>query len=87
MGVYHSKEELERILSRLWERIFSDPQIVSNVADAKLVAKFRYTDFPSELFIDLKKEHGSTLVLVTHNPEIARAADRVLTLKDGHLTG
>ena len=37
--------------------------------------------------IDLKEEHGATLVLVTHNPEIARAADRVLTLKDGHLTG
>ncbi len=37
--------------------------------------------------IDLKNEHGATLVLVTHNPEIARAADRVITLKDGHLTG
>ncbi|BBO70372.1 ABC transporter ATP-binding protein [Desulfosarcina alkanivorans] len=37
--------------------------------------------------IDLKNEHGATLVLVTHNPEIAGAADRVLTLKDGHLTG
>jgi putative ABC transport system ATP-binding protein len=37
--------------------------------------------------IDLKNEHGATLVLVTHNPEIARAADRVLTLTDGRLTG
>ena len=37
--------------------------------------------------IDLKNEHGATLVLVTHNSEIARAADHVLTLKDGHLTG
>ena len=37
--------------------------------------------------IDLKNEHGATLVLVTHNPEIARAADRVITLKDGRLTG
>jgi putative ABC transport system ATP-binding protein len=37
--------------------------------------------------IDLKNEHGATLVLVTHNPEIAQAADRVITLKDGHLTG
>lgn len=36
--------------------------------------------------IDLKNEHGATLVLVTHNPEIARVADRVLTLRDGHLT-
>lgn len=37
--------------------------------------------------IDLKNEHNATLVLVTHNPEIARAADRVLTLKDGLLEG
>jgi putative ABC transport system ATP-binding protein len=37
--------------------------------------------------IDLKNEHGATLVLVTHNPEVARAADRILTLTDGHLTG
>ncbi len=37
--------------------------------------------------IDLKNEHGATLVLVTHNPEIARVADRVVSLKDGHLSG
>lgn len=37
--------------------------------------------------IDLKNEHGATLVLVTHNPEIARAADRVVTLADGRLKG
>lgn len=35
--------------------------------------------------IDLKNAHGATLVLVTHNPEIASAADRVLTLRDGRL--
>ncbi|MFO7712928.1 ABC transporter ATP-binding protein [Desulfosarcina sp.] len=37
--------------------------------------------------IELKNEQDATLVLVTHNPEIARAADRVLTLKDGLLEG
>jgi putative ABC transport system ATP-binding protein len=35
--------------------------------------------------IDLKNEQGATLVLVTHNPDIAGAADRVLTLEDGRL--
>jgi putative ABC transport system ATP-binding protein len=35
--------------------------------------------------IDLKNEHGATLVLVTHNPDIAKTADRVLTLEDGRL--
>jgi len=35
--------------------------------------------------IDLKMEHGATLVLVTHNPTISKAADRILTLKDGRI--
>lgn len=37
--------------------------------------------------LELKAGQGATLILVTHNPEIAAAADRVLTLKDGRLTG
>ncbi len=40
-----------------------------------------------EQLLELKKAHGATLVLVTHNPQIAEAADRVLMLQDGHLTG
>lgn len=35
--------------------------------------------------LSLRKEHGAALVLVTHNPELARSADRVLTLADGQL--
>jgi putative ABC transport system ATP-binding protein len=35
--------------------------------------------------IQLKSQNGSSLVLVTHNPDIAAAADRVLTLRDGRL--
>ena len=33
--------------------------------------------------IDLKNQQGATLILVTHNPDISLAADRVLTIKDG----
>jgi putative ABC transport system ATP-binding protein len=36
--------------------------------------------------VDMKNEHGATLILVTHNPEISTSADRVLTLKDGKLS-
>ena len=36
--------------------------------------------------IDMKNEQGATLVVVTHNTEIASAADRVLVLKDGRLS-
>jgi putative ABC transport system ATP-binding protein len=38
-----------------------------------------------EQLVDLKNAHAATLVLVTHNPQIARAADRVLQLEDGRL--
>jgi putative ABC transport system ATP-binding protein len=35
--------------------------------------------------LSLKQAHAVTLILVTHNPEIAAAADRVYTLNDGRL--
>ena len=35
--------------------------------------------------IQLKSDQNATLVLVTHNPDIARAADRMLVMKDGRL--
>jgi len=38
-----------------------------------------------DLLLDLRREHNSALVLVTHSPEIARRADRVLLLMDGRL--
>jgi ABC-type lipoprotein export system ATPase subunit len=34
----------------------------------------------------MKNEQDATLVVVTHNREIAAAADRVLKLKDGRLS-
>jgi len=36
-----------------------------------------------ELLIDLNRQEGTTLVLVTHDRELAAHADRRLTLKDG----
>lgn len=39
-----------------------------------------------EQLVEIKNEQGATLILVTHNPEIATAADRVLTLRDGRLS-
>ncbi len=38
-----------------------------------------------ELLLGLQREHGTTLILVTHNPEIATRCGRVLTLRDGRL--
>ena len=36
-----------------------------------------------EIFKTLNKKMGKTIVLITHNPELAEQCDRILTLKDG----
>src|SRR6267143_4677634 len=38
-----------------------------------------------EIFQRLNRERGMTLVLVTHEPDIAQYADRVVTFKDGKI--
>jgi putative ABC transport system ATP-binding protein len=39
------------------------------------------------ILIQLTRNQGLTLVMVTHDPEVAEQADRKLTLRDGHLVG
>jgi putative ABC transport system ATP-binding protein len=38
-----------------------------------------------ELMLDLNRDHGSTLVLVTHDEALASCAERVVTLRDGRI--
>ena len=38
-----------------------------------------------KLFIQLRKEFGKTLVIVTHDRELAGMADRIITMKDGRI--
>jgi putative ABC transport system ATP-binding protein len=38
-----------------------------------------------DLLFDLRRRHGSTLVLVTHAPDLAARCDRVVELHDGRL--
>lgn len=38
-----------------------------------------------ELLFDLNKQHGTTLVLVTHDPKLAQRCDRTFTMKAGLL--
>ena len=40
-----------------------------------------------DLFHDLNKEQGITIILITHSEELAEETDRVITLKDGEVTG
>ena len=36
-----------------------------------------------DLFREIRQKFGTTVIIVTHNPEIAQQADRIITLKDG----
>lgn len=38
-----------------------------------------------KLLLDLTTQGGKTLIMATHNPEIAKQAERVLRVQDGHL--
>jgi putative ABC transport system ATP-binding protein len=40
-----------------------------------------------ELIFDLARAHGSTLVLITHDPALAARCDRVVHLEDGRIHG
>ena len=38
-----------------------------------------------DLFFDINQRHGTTVVIVTHNAELAASMPRIVTLKDGKL--
>ena len=38
-----------------------------------------------QLFLDLRDEFGQTFVVVTHNTELARLADKTIEMKDGKI--
>ena len=40
-----------------------------------------------DLFHKLHKEKGKTIILITHSPELAEETERVITIKDGLITG
>lgn len=40
-----------------------------------------------DLFHTLNQEHGATIALITHNPELAEETSRIVTMVDGVITG
>lgn len=40
-----------------------------------------------DLFHQLNKEQGKTIILITHNPELAEETGRIVTISDGKITG
>ncbi len=43
------------------------------------------TDEIMDLMRQLNREQGTTFIVVTHNPAVARAADRIVTVRDGKI--
>jgi putative ABC transport system ATP-binding protein len=39
-----------------------------------------------DLLLTINRDRGTTLVLVTHDPDLARVADMLVALRDGHVT-
>lgn len=40
-----------------------------------------------DIFHKLHTEQGKTIILITHSPELAEETERVITIKDGNITG
>ena len=40
-----------------------------------------------DIFHQLHKEQGKTIILITHSPELAEETERIITIKDGLITG
>lgn len=39
------------------------------------------------MMVTFARKYNETLIIVTHNPELAAFADRIITLKDGEIIG
>jgi len=40
-----------------------------------------------DLFHKLHKEQGKTILLITHSRELAAECERIITIRDGRITG
>ena len=40
-----------------------------------------------DIFHKLHREQGKTIILITHSPELAEECERIITIKDGEITG
>ena len=39
------------------------------------------------IFKDIHREKRKTILVITHNPEVAKMTQRIITIKDGRITG
>jgi hypothetical protein len=82
MGAYRNKQELQDILSKLWETIFNTAEIADKLSALSLVVEFRFTDMETRMFIAV----GGGRKEVLWDPEKPPAADveMILASDTGH---
>lgn len=91
VGVAHLAEHKPNQLSggqqqrvAIARALVGDPQII--LADEPTGALDSQTgDEVMELLIDLNRKEGRTIVIITHDKEVSRRCQRVVTIKDGQI--
>jgi 2-oxoisovalerate dehydrogenase E1 component len=83
MAVYKDRQELQAILSRLWERIFNTATIVDKLSDLSLVVEFRFTDIQTRMFIAVGNGRKEVLWDPEHPPKAD--VEMILAADTGHL--
>lgn len=87
--MYHTPDELsggQKQRVAIARAMANDPAII--LADEPTGALDSGTGrLIMDIFHKLNKENGKTIVLITHSPELAEETERIITLKDGIITG
>lgn len=87
--MYHTPDELsggQKQRVAIARAMANDPSII--LADEPTGALDSATGrLIMDIFHKLNKEKGKTIVLITHSPELAEETERIITLKDGLITG
>jgi len=57
MTPFQTKEEFVAILSALWARIVAAPEVAEPLSKTGLVARFRFSDYEADLYLDASGNH------------------------------
>ncbi|MBR1649424.1 MAG: ABC transporter ATP-binding protein [Alphaproteobacteria bacterium] len=91
LGISHRAEHLPSELSggemqrvAIARALITNPKVlIADEPTGNLDTK--RTEEIKNLLIDLNRKQGITIILVTHNPELAQIADKVLFMEDGKI--